>query len=149
VQKLLGAVPRKSVPALNYWKIRWAKIWRPKTKTGWQFQIFNKICRYSNNAICLRKTVIVINPLSGSTLHLTSKIVWRMLDRVKYESCVHQGALMPLRGWSIYSYFNLKRLSTSKAEKSNTSAKGCWESLTNWWIFIALLGDNLNWNSCI
>ena len=23
------------------------------------------------------------------------------------------------------------RLSTSKAEKSNTSAKGCWESLTN------------------
>jgi hypothetical protein len=56
------------------------------------------------------------------------------------------------------------RLSTSKAEKSNTSAKGCWESLTNQWIFkaipmqqpfalvfdfSALLVDNLNWNSCI
>jgi hypothetical protein len=61
------------------------------------------------------------------------------------------------------------RLSTSKAEKSNTSAKGCRESL---WKFInllaipsslsrsyltfplvfdfsALLVDNLNWNSCM
>ena len=31
----------------------------------------------------------------------------------------------------IIQLFQLLRLSTSKAEKSNTSAKGCWESLTN------------------
>jgi hypothetical protein len=62
-----------------------------------------------------------------------------------------------------YTVFQL-RLSTSKAEKSNTGAKGCWEPL---WKFISLLAihsqqpfalvfdfsallvDNLNWNSCI
>jgi hypothetical protein len=41
-----------------------AKICRPKTKTGREFQIFNKMCRYSNNDICFRKTVIVINEVS-------------------------------------------------------------------------------------
>jgi hypothetical protein len=61
------------------------------------------------------------------------------------------------------------RLSTSKGEKSNTSANGSWESVTNECIFkavpsslsrsyltftlvfdfYALLVDNLNWNGCI
>jgi hypothetical protein len=39
-----------------------------------------------------------------------------------------------------YIYIQLfqLRLSTSNVEKSNTSAKGCWESLTNEWIFKAI-----------
>ena len=41
--------------------------------------------------------------------------------------------LMSTTSITVFWYIQLfqLRLSTSKAEKSNTSAKGCWESLTN------------------
>ena len=38
--------------------------------------------------------------------------------------------------WLYIQLFQL-RLSTSKAEKSNTSAKGCWESLINSFISVS------------
>ena len=50
------------------------------------------------------------------------------VDRLSYAKCEY--SLRVTRIKSCIQLFQL-RLSTSKAEKSNTSAKGCWESLTN------------------
>jgi hypothetical protein len=49
-----------------------------------------------------------------------------------YEAVIHIKFELALSCyWKYCTQLFQLRLSTRKAEKSNTSAKGCWESLTN------------------
>jgi hypothetical protein len=71
-------------------------------------------------------------------IHANKKIVSR--------GVLHADALgykITIKPYIVYSYFNLG-CPPSKAEKSNTSAKGCWGSLINSFIYLLAIPSSLS-----